>query len=104
MATWRLEPAPHGLDQAAEHALGRSRTDRRSGDVADVAAAAGGEQGEADQRREGGATMRVRETGDLPWPSNPDRAAEHALHVIGNVLELCAAAGQHHLAADGAGK
>jgi hypothetical protein len=45
-----------------------------------------------------------REAGDGLRPADPDRAAEHALHVIGDILELGAAAGQHDLAPDRAGE
>ena len=81
---------------------GRARAMRA--DVADVAAALRGEQGEADKGRESRAAVRVGKAGDLLRPADADRAAEHALHVIGDVLELGAAAGQHDLAADGAGE
>ena len=37
-------------------------------------------------------------------PADPDRAAEHALHIIGDPLQFGAAAGQHDLAAERPGE
>ena len=48
--------------------------------------------------------MRVGQAGDLLGPADPDGAAEHALHVIGDILQFGAAAGQNDLASDGAGE
>src|SRR5438270_5284295 len=93
-----LEVALHRLNEAAEHPPGRRRAYHRAGDVADVAAAARRQQREPDQCRERRTAMGVWQTGDLPWPAQPHRAAEHALHVVRDVLELGAATGQHDLA------
>ena len=48
--------------------------------------------------------MRLGQAGDRLRPADADRAAEHALHIIGDILELGAAAGQHHLPPDRAGE
>ena len=48
--------------------------------------------------------MGVGQAGDLLRTADADGAAEDALHVIRDVLELRAATREHHLAADGAGE
>ena len=80
------------------------RADRRTGDVADVAAAARRRATPGRPASRTPAAVRVGKAGDLLRPADADRPAEHALHVIGDILELGAAAGQHHLAADRPGE
>ena len=63
-----------------------------------------GQHRQADQGRESRAAMRFGQAGDRLRPADPHRAAEHALHVIGDILEFRPAAGQHDLPPDRAGE
>src|SRR5437868_7105318 len=100
-----LEPAPHCGDQAADHAAGGlALSDRSQRDVANITGARGGEQGQTDKRRECRAAVRVGEASDLLGAADADRAAEHALHIVGNILQLGAAAGEYDLTADWPGE
>ena len=73
---------------------------RRRHRAAQVDLVRGGEQGEAGQGRESRARYALRAGPACARPADPDRAAEHALRIIGDALQLGAAAGQHHLAAE----
>ena len=61
-----------------------------------------GRRGRRASRRPGRCARR--EARELLRPADADRAAEHALHVIGDVLQLRAAAGEHDLPPDLAGE
>src|SRR4051812_31647469 len=89
-----LEAALHGLDEPAEHALGLRLARNRASDVADVAAARGGEQGEADQCGESWSAVRIGQAGDLLRAPNAHCTAQHTLHIVGDVLQFRAAAGE----------
>src|SRR6185503_999659 len=95
--------ALHRVDQAADHPLA-PRAGNRARDIANVSTARRGEEREADKRGETGAAVCVGQAGKLLRAADPYRAAEHALHVIGDILELRAAAREHYLAADGTGE
>src|SRR4029079_11692346 len=93
--------ALHRGNEPSHHSLGRAGPGDGP-DVADIAAAPGGEQCQSDQGRETGAAVRIGKAGNLLRAPDADCAAEDALHVIGDVLELRASAGEHDLAANGA--
>src|SRR5437762_8400411 len=81
-----LIPALHRADQPTERAPGRLLVlDRADNDVAQVPATRRSEHRKADERREGGAAMRIGQARDLPGPADADRPTEHALHVVGDV-------------------
>src|SRR3954464_5188315 len=99
-----LIAALHCIDQAAERTLISRLADHRSGNVANVAAPACRKQRQADQGRKSRTAMCIRKASDLPWPPDAHCAPQDALHVIRDILELGASAGQHDLAPYGTGE
>src|SRR5438309_3380802 len=99
-----LIAALHCVYQAAEHAFRTGLANDGTGNVTDVAAAARYQKRKAHERREGWTAMSIGKSGDLLGTPDANRAAEHALHVVRYILELGATAGEHDLAAHGAGE
>ena len=87
------------MDEASDHALGLAWTGDRA-DIADVAASVRREQRQPHERRETRSAVRIGKPGNLLGAPSTDRAPEHALHVIRDILEVGAAAGQHDLTPD----
>ena len=83
-----LSRIPRASRRSAGRTLGRRRSPgrRRRPDVADIAASRPGDIGHPDQRREAG-PLCASGGRYCPRPPDPHRPAEHALHVIGDILQ-----------------